>query len=266
MDLVHLSKHHGLGNDFLVLLDVTGAVEPDADLARALCDRRRGVGADGLVHAGPGRDGADVSMTLRNADGSLAEMSGNGIRCLGQAVALQRGADRLDLVIGTDAGVRAVTVAPGPDARTASVRVDMGPAKVEPEPALDLRPGTAERVALVDVGNPHLVLARSDLEAVDVTGDGPRLEALVPGGVNVEWCRRRPDGDLELVVWERGAGATAACGTGACAVAAAAAAWHGSTGSVQVHMPGGAVDVGLGETISLTGPATFVATVEVPWS
>ena len=263
MGVVRLTKHHGLGNDFLVLLDPAGTADVDAPAARALCDRRRGVGADGVLVVGPGRDGADVTMVLRNADGSRAEMSGNGIRCVGQAVALDRGVDRLDLVVATDAGLRAMAVAPGPDDRTAAVRVDMGVAKVDLEPSLDALVG---RAALVDLGNPHLVLPRDDLAAVEVRADGPGLEALVPGGVNVEWYRRRPDGDLELVVWERGAGATEACGTGACAVAAADAAWNGGARTVRVHMPGGAVDVGLGEALTLTGPATFVASVEVPWS
>jgi diaminopimelate epimerase len=262
MGVVRLTKHHGLGNDFLVLLDLGGTAAVDASTARALCDRHRGVGADGLIVVGPGGDGADVSMVLRNADGSRAEMSGNGIRCLGQAVALDRDADALDLVVATDAGPRALAVAPGPDARTAAVRVDMGVAKVDLEPSVDALLGPA---ALVDLGNPHLVLPRHDLDSVDVRTDGPALEALVPGGVNVEWYCRRSDGDLELVVWERGAGATEACGTGACAVAAADAAWHGRAGAVQVHMPGGAVEVGLGEALTLTGPAVLVATVEVPW-
>jgi diaminopimelate epimerase len=262
MGVVRLTKHHGLGNDFLVLLDPDGTAAVDAGVARALCDRHRGVGADGLIVAGPGRGGADLTMVLRNADGGRAEMSGNGIRCLGQAVALARGTDRLDLVVATDAGPRALAVAPGPDARTAAVRVDMGVAKVDLEPSIDALVGPA---AMVDVGNPHLVLPRDDLDAVDVRTDGPALEAVVPGGVNVEWYRRRDGGDLELVVWERGAGATEACGTGACAVAAADAAWHGRTGAVRVHMPGGAVEVGLGESLSLTGPSVLVATVEVPW-
>jgi diaminopimelate epimerase len=259
---VRLTKHHGLGNDFLVLLDPTGSAPVDAPLARALCDRRRGVGADGVIVVGPGSHGADVSMVLRNADGGRAEMSGNGIRCLGQAVALDRGVDRIDLVVATDAGHRALAVGPGPDAHTASVRVDMGPAKVDLEPSVDPALG---RAALVDVGNPHLVLLREDLAAVDVRADGPALEASVPGGRNVEWYRTRADGDLELVVWERGAGATEACGTGACAVAAADAAWTGRSGAVQVHMPGGSVEVGLGEALTLTGPSVLVATVEVPW-
>jgi diaminopimelate epimerase len=262
MGVVRLTKHHGLGNDFLVLLDPAGTDDVDGATARALCDRRRGVGADGVIVVGPGADGADVNTVLRNTDGGRAEMSGNGIRCLGQAVALDRGTDRLDLVVATDAGPRAVAVAPGSDPWTAAVRVDMGVAKVDLEPSLEALVG---RAALVDVGNPHLVLPREDLAAVDVRADGPPLEVLAPGGLNVEWYRRRDDGDLEVVVWERGAGATEACGTGACAVAAADAAWHGRSGAVQVHMPGGAVEVGLGESLTLTGPSVLVATVEVPW-
>ena len=90
---MQLSKHHGLGNDFLVLLDPEGTAPIEPAQARALCDRRTGVGADGLLWAGPGTDGADVTMVLLNADGSRAEMSGNGIRCLAQEVAWSRGTD-----------------------------------------------------------------------------------------------------------------------------------------------------------------------------
>ncbi|MDP9452440.1 MAG: diaminopimelate epimerase, partial [Actinomycetota bacterium] len=113
-DAVHLSKHHGLGNDFLVLVDVDRNTTVDAATARRLCDRRLGVGADGLIRVVPATsaaatgdagadraDGADVAMELRNADGSVAEMSGNGIRCLAQAVARHRGVDTLDLAVAT---------------------------------------------------------------------------------------------------------------------------------------------------------------------
>ena len=152
---MRLSKHHGLGNDFLVLLD---DLEPDPALARRLCDRRRGVGADGLIVGrppgaalgsgggpGPGPGVAsegeagtvDVIMVLRNADGSRAEMSGNGIRCLGQAVALDRGADRLELVVATDAGPRALAVAPGPPRRWRWRSWPRGGRRVSPAPGPD---------------------------------------------------------------------------------------------------------------------------------
>nr|MBA2626001.1 diaminopimelate epimerase [Acidimicrobiia bacterium] len=196
---------------------------------------------------------------------------GNGIRCLGQAVALDRRVDGLDLLVGTAAGPRRVRVAPGPDGRTVLAEVDMGVVKVDPGPPPWLPSGTARRAALVDAGNPHLVLEVEDPSAVLVATEGPRLEANVPGGINVEWFTRRGAEAVELVVWERGAGVTEACGTGAVAVAAAVAAFAGgegddsSPGPFRVDMPGGSVEVTLAETASLTGPSVHVADVEVPW-
>jgi diaminopimelate epimerase len=138
----------------------------------------------------------------------------------------------------------------------------MGVAKVDLEPSIDALVGPA---AMVDVGNPHLVLPRDDLAAVDVRADGPALEALVPGGVNVEWYRQRDGGDLELVVWERGAGATEACGTGATAAAHLARSWGLVGDQVRVDMPGGSATVVLdGDEPVLIGPSALIATVEVP--
>src|SRR4051794_8905977 len=114
---MRLSKHHGLGNDFLVAFDQ----DIDAPLARALCDRRTGVGADGLIALAD-----DLRMTLLNSDGSRAEVSGNGLRCLGQAIARRKGVDTLDITVGTDGGDRRMIVKPGPDDRTALVAVNMG--------------------------------------------------------------------------------------------------------------------------------------------
>jgi diaminopimelate epimerase len=259
---VRLSKHHGLGNDFLVLLDLEGRVPVSAALARALCHRRRGVGADGLIGVRRGTGGADATMLVRNADGGEAEMSGNGIRCVGQALARHRGTDRLDAAIGTAAGERLVQVRPGPNRRTSMVTVDMGPAKVDPEPGGVQADRWLHR-ATVDLGNPHLVLHVDDLADVDPARDGPALSALA-GGSNVEWCTARPGGGLDMVVWERGVGVTEACGTGAAAAAAAAHAW-GLGGRGPVHMPGGVVDVEVGDSVKLVGPAVHVADVEVPW-
>src|SRR5579862_6397542 len=129
-DVLHLTKHHGLGNDFLVLLDPVDGLDAAA-LARRVCDRRRGIGADGLLVAHPGMGGADITMELRNADGGRAEMSGNGIRCFAQALwdAGRAPADA-PLRVSTDAGTRTVrrTAAPAPGQLLAAV--DMGPVKV----------------------------------------------------------------------------------------------------------------------------------------
>ncbi|HVL02836.1 MAG TPA: diaminopimelate epimerase, partial [Acidimicrobiales bacterium] len=203
---MQLTKHHGLGNDFLVLLDshLDDAIRFDADLARALCDRRRGIGADGLIRVGPSTVEADVTMGLRNADGSRAEMSGNGIRCLGQAVARARGCDTIDLAVATDAGVRRLHVRPGPDPVTAAVDVAMGPAR--PGPVLSGLPGLVEvtKVATVDMGNPHLVLLVDDPVSFDLAALGPACQDHFDQGINVELVAPVRGGTdiLELLVWE----------------------------------------------------------------
>ena len=283
---MHLSKLHGLGNDFLVLLeDGAGAPVPTdeaglVDLARRLCDRHRGIGADGLivgarpdradgliVGARPDRadGGVDVVMHLHNADGSRAEMSGNGIRCLAHAVVRARGERAGTVVAATDAGLRTLEVAPGGHDGEALVRVGMG--SVAPGPAVP--PGVVERLgearhATVDVGNPHLVVLVDDPLAVDLRAEGPPLEAAFPAGINVEFVAPTADG-LVLTVWERGAGITEACGTGACAATAAAHRWGVVGDRAEVRMPGGVATVELdGDEVTLVGPSEHIADVEVP--
>jgi len=256
MTTLRLSKHHGLGNDFLVLLDEAA----DARLAARLCDRRTGVGADGLLTGtSGGPDDADLTMVLFNADGSRAEMSGNGIRCLAQAWARSHGPG--DLRIATDAGVRVVQVEATEEPAVISARVDMG--KALPGPDLGQLVLEASRSVTVDMGNPHLVLLVDDVLPVDVDTDGPFIEKGVEGGINVEWITATGPDRLELRVWERGAGHTLACGTGACAAAHAAHTWDLVGERVTVTMEGGDVQVELGDTITLVGPATHIADVEV---
>jgi diaminopimelate epimerase len=265
---MRLTKHHGLGNDFLVLLDLAGTQPITAELAVALCDRRLGIGADGLIRVSAGRDGADVTMELRNADGSVAEMSGNGIRCLAQAVFQSRLAEPPLLRVDTPAGRRTVTAVARVDDRTQRFSVDMGQAKVgadEPEWVT----GAVLRATRVDVGNPHLVLHWGDEELPgrdELVAVGSRVDALTPGGANTEFVRPGPGpGELTMVVYERGVGPTLACGTGACAVAAAAQQWELSGSTATVHMPGGSVGIELGDPVLLVGDATSVATVYTPW-
>jgi diaminopimelate epimerase len=262
---VRLTKHHGLGNDFLVVAtsEVPGDAAP-AELARRLCDRRRGIGADGLLFLGPGTEGADARMVLHNADGSRAEMSGNGIRCLAQAVVRARGLTAADLVIETDAGPRRVAVQPGPDASTILASVSMGPVRSGRPPARwhEVPPAPGRPVAHLDLGNPHTVVAVDDVSEVDLVAVGRVL-----ADVNLEVVAAGPEPDaVTMRVHERGAGITEACGTGACAAAAAAAAWGfvSAEREILVHMPGGDAKVQLGEEVVLTGPATFIADVVVP--
>ncbi len=261
---MRLTKHHGLGNDFLVALDVDDVRPLDGGDAVALCDRQRGIGADGLIRVTAGTGGADVTMTLFNADGSRAEMSGNGIRCLTQAVFQAGLAMPPTLSVMTDAGVRTVTVHDPVDLSTQRISVDMGPAKVgDDEP--DWLDEGIERAARVDLGNPHLVLLGGP-GAPDVSALGPHVNALVPGGINVEVVQvGATPGTLDMTVFERGVGVTLACGTGACAAAAAAHAWDQVPAQVVVRMPGGEVTVELADTVTLTGPSTSVARIDTPW-
>lgn len=263
---VHLSKHHGLGNDFLVYDLAQG--EPGAewaDLARRWCARGTGIGADGLLLLGV--DGTRLTMRLHNADGSPAEMSGNGIRCLVQAAhhALGNGPGTV-YEVATGAGPRRAEVTAHAGEHTVEVRVEMGSVSDLPEPggwsALGCDP--IRPVRHVSLGNPHSVVGVEDVRAVDLA----RLGGLVPH-VNLEIIEPGPGPhDVTMRVHERGAGITLACGTGACAAADAAYAWGlvpRSAPEVTVHMDGGTARVAIGEDRSavLTGPATWVGTVTV---
>ena len=250
-----LSKHHGLGNDFLVSFD-----RGSAELARLWCDRRRGVGADGLLVVGT-EAGFDARMTLFNADGSRAEMSGNGIRCFAQAVARQR--ESFDsLRVLTDAGERVVQMWPTSDDLTILASVSMGRAEPIDAPAnwAELGVDPLRPVVHLSLGNPHSVVAVDDVDLVPLL----ELGQLVPN-VNLEIVAPGPEPDaITMRVHERGAGITEACGTGATAAAYAAARWglvDRGCREITVHMTGGDAKVVLGDELTLVGPATYVATI-----
>jgi diaminopimelate epimerase len=264
-----LTKHHGLGNDFLVVFHPpTADDETLAAWARRWCARHRGIGADGLI-VGESAAEASAQMVLFNADGSRAELSGNGIRCFAQALAMRR-ADVLPVAMSilTDAGVRAVEMAPTEDPATVLATVEMGAVTDIDEPAgwaaLGCHPDRP--VAHLGVGNPHTVVGVDDVNAVDLLDLGSRLP-----DVNLEIVEAGPEPDaVTMRVHERGVGLTDACGTGACAAAAAASRWGlvSAAPEIVVHMPGGSATVTLDRPapgrVMLTGPATYVATIEVP--
>jgi len=269
MTTISLTKHHALGNDFLVLLDareVTVTTVDLAKMARQLCDRRRGIGADGLLLAAPA-DGYTARMTLYNADGSRAEMSGNGIRCFAQALAADRGSLDDQLIL-TDAGDRIVTMSATEAPDTISARVDMGAVTALDEPTgwrtLGCHPDRP--VMHLSLGNPHSVVGVDEVGVVDLLELGGKVPQ-----VNLEIIEAGPETTaITMRVHERGAGITEACGTGACASAFAARSWGlvpGGSPEVTVHMDGGTAVVGFDATepgrVSLTGPATYVFTVEV---
>jgi diaminopimelate epimerase len=274
MSTVHLSKLHATGNDFLVYDSLSLADERIGSLER-LCDRHRGVGADGLLILRPGSDGADCSMVLFNADGSRAEMSGNGMRCLAW-VAVRAGlGDGKQLVVDTDAGRRVVDVECDEHGDVVVATVDMGPVTFDPQTipleapsAFDLEVtyhGVEYRGDAAGMGNPHLVLFVDDPANTRVTTHGPNLECddRFPNRTNVEFVNVSGPDELTMRVWERGVGETLSCGTGACA-AAAVAHRRGLVGTmVTVKVAGGDLAVELGDTIRLGGPVVHVFDVDV---
>lgn len=271
-------KMHGAGNDFVVLEPAeAGADAGWAALARRVCDRRFGVGADGLILALPSDDAA-LRMRIFNPDGSEAEMCGNGIRCLVKFALDRDPAARAAgaLRVETPIGVLDARASLGEDGLVARVRVGMGVPRLEPEalgaltgaapPVLDLPIGTdgGEHLAtLVSMGNPHAVLFVSEpVEAFPLERVGPAIERhpLFSRRTNVEVVRVLGPSRIEMRVWERGVGETLACGSGACA-AVVASRLHGLAGDrVEVALPGGTLGVewdGEGEAL-LEGPAVKV--------
>ena len=186
------TKHEGAGNDFLVVLDPDDAFRFSVAQVRLLADRRRGIGADGIIRVGPGRDGADLSMQLHNADGGEAEMSGNGIRCLAQAAVDGGLVSSPRFTVATPGGTRTVEYTPGDTPGWATARVDMGPARLGPDQPQEF---DDRRARTVQVGNPHLVLLGPDTAAVDIAELGPKLQAAFEGGINVEWITPGRDED-----------------------------------------------------------------------
>ncbi len=258
-------KGHGTENDFVVVPDPDGALELTAARVRALCDRRRGLGADGVlrvVRAGVVEDrpgGVPPSawfMDYRNADGSIAEMCGNGVRVFAHYLVEAGWADAGEVSVGTRSGVRSVVTRPGGE-----VTVDMGPASCTGESSTTVG-GCRLGGAVVDVGNPHLACVTDiDLDALDLRAAPSYDPEVFPHGVNIEFVRRVNPERVRMRVYERGVGETRSCGTGTVAAAVAALRADGAdTGSRTVDVPGGTVRVDVTDSTSkLTGPAVLTA-------
>lgn len=260
---MQLTKHHGLGNDFLVLLDRDDEVVIDENTARAICDRHRGVGADGFIRVTRGRSNP-FRMELHNEDGTRAEMSGNGLSCLAQAIVLAGHVDAGTVRVDTDAGERVVTVEHTDQAHRHRMRVAMGTPRITGARDEWVDDGIL-RAVHVDVGNPHIVCHVPDPDAhIDLVELGERVNEATPGGTNVELVTPGEGGSIVMLVYERGVGPTEACGTGAVAAAAAAQSWGLAPPTVTVTQPGGDAVVELGEPAYLTVPVEAIARVEWP--
>lgn len=285
-------KAHGAGNDFVLLPDFDDTLFLSPALVRGLCARHTGVGGDGVIRLTPGRAGTDVFMDYWNADGSVAEMCGNGVRCVAKYVADRGMVDGDVIRVDTRDGVKAVEVAARhPDGLVARVRVDMGnpmstgPKKVDVSPSRLVGcpwspplgvPGTGElavtaeqrftEVTTLSMGNPHAVVVVDDVEQAPVAAWGPVIEHddAFPRGTNVEFiCVPARDRVIGRI-WERGVGETQASGTGASAMAAAAHVLGLTERQVTVELPGGELVVDwTDETLYLTGPAIEVAEGEL---
>ena len=266
--MIALTKHHGLGNDFLVCETAQlGSDVPWDAYAVQWCDRRRGVGADGLLLLTI-LDDTELSMVLHNADGSRAEMSGNGIRCLAQAAfAAQGRAEAVTYTVHTDAGLRTVAVTPvGPATVEASVSMGAVSGLAEPEGWATIGADPMRPVVHLSTGNPHTVVGVEDVRLVDLLALGRKVPQ-----INLEIIEAGPEPSaITMRVHERGAGITEACGTGACVSAWAAMQWglaHPANGEILVHMDGGDARVRLNEPepghVTLVGPAVLIAHLQI---
>jgi diaminopimelate epimerase len=274
------TKMHGAGNDY-VYVNAFEEKLPEEDLPRiaiAVSDRHTGVGGDGLILICPS-DRGDFRMRIFNADGSEAEMCGNGIRCVGKYVYDHGLTARTELDIETLGGVKKLRLFPGPDNRVSAVRVDMGEPEFRPEKipvnatgvdAFGLRAETPDdtwTLHCLSMGNPHAVTFVEDTASLDLPRIGPKLEnhALFPRRCNIEFARVLDRSTVEMRVWERGSGETLACGTGACATAVACIKLGLTEERVDIRLRGGTLSIewhGNGPVL-MTGPAVEVFSGEI---
>jgi len=270
------TKMHGLGNDFVVVYGEQELPSNASELAVKLCDRFFGIGADGLVYILPSAK-ADFTMRIMNSDGSEAEQCGNAIRCVAKYVYDHGLIDRTEMTIETlGAGVQKLrlTVEEG---RVANVRVDMGepildglrvPTTVDQQPVVN-HPievdGREFRFTAVSMGNPHCVIYVDDAVSFDLGTWGPKLEVhpLFPRKTNVEFATVNSRNQIDMRVWERGAGPTLACGTGACATLVASVLNGSADRSATISLKGGDLFIEWDEHdnhVYMTGPAEVVYT------
>jgi len=268
---MNFAKYQGIGNDFVLIADPSDDIRLSPEQVRALCDRRFGIGGDGVIRVAPGSGESDFFMDYSNSDGSVGEMCGNGIRCLAAFARAEGMTDATTIRVGTRAGLKVVELQD--DGR---IRVDMGapifvpaevPVRGEGSDALhtklELEHGILEAASL-SMGNPHAVLFVEDLAGTPVASLGSVIEhhPAFPNGVNVEFVHVSSPDRVDMRVWERGSGATLACGTGACAGAVAARLLRATNDKVTVGLPGGELHVEWAgslddeKSVFMTGPAT----------
>ncbi|MBV9123941.1 MAG: diaminopimelate epimerase [Planctomycetes bacterium] len=277
---MRFTKLQGTGNDYVYVDCISSPPPRDPPaLARVISDRHFGVGSDGLILICPS-ERADARMRMFNADGSEAEMCGNGVRCVAKYLYDHDLARKPQLLIETGRGVLVLDLEVQ-QGKVQRVRVDMGapileadriPTTLPGNPPLEVPltwPGTVFNVTCISMGNPHCIIFVHDITDELVLGVGPQMERYpaFPNRTNVEFVKvNRPD-DVTMRVWERGSGETMSCGTGACAVAVASSLTGRTKRRLMIHVPGGDLDLDWSETdnhVYMTGPAVEVFQGEWP--
>jgi diaminopimelate epimerase len=267
MDKLQFAKMHGLGNDFILIDNREERLEQIDLLARRLCRRRFGIGADQLLLLEKSQI-ADYRMRIFNPDGSEVEMCGNGIRCLARYIKDKGLCANDRLLIETKAGTVKI------NREKDQIKVDMGEPILEGEKiplsqkgeiisAPLVLDGMQFNITCVSMGNPHCVILMDDLQGFAVAEYGPQIEhhALFPKRTNVEFVRVLNQGQIEVKVWERGAGETLACGSGACASVVATVLNHKTQRTVDVNLPGGTLHICWSADdnhVYMRGPAEYV--------
>ncbi len=255
--MLEFIKAHAFGNDFLYVRLEAVSTSEGPKVARVLCDRHAGAGADGLILYRPTPGGA--AMHLFNADGSYSEVSGNGVRGLAAVVARERNLEPASspaatrILIETDAGIKELAFVDRTGDRLV-FRANMGQPTNLSRSRIDVRGEQVDAVVL-RVGNPQCVILEKDLDEARYRALGPLLEhhAVFPEGSNVEFAQVEAPDRVRILIWERGVGPTLASGTGACAAAVAAIAYGGASQPVDVVSPGGTQRVEWTDSLYLTG-------------
>lgn len=259
----NVAKGHGTENDFVIVLDRHGLLNPSDEDVQLLCNRRTGLGGDGLLRVIPGSHLDEWSgdpelwfMDYRNADGSLAEMCGNGVRVFARYLIEEGLVSGPTIPVGTRAGLRTVTLE-----RSGDLTVDMGRVRVDSESSPVTLGERSWAAVPADVGNPHTVCFVDDVDELDLSRAPAYAAERFPAGVNVEFVQVLAPGHVRMRVHERGVGETRSCGTGTVAAAAAARARLGGE-QWRVDVPGGTLQIELEPGVNgqidqayLTGPA-----------
>lgn len=274
--IIRFSKMHGTKNDFVVFHDLDQKIALSPEQVSRLCDRREGVGADGVIVVRPS-EGADFFMDYINSDGTIAEMCGNGIRCLAKYVYDNSLTGKKTLAVETRAGIKTLDLIVDKTNRVEKVKVDMGAPIFDPRkipvnitdrnaPILDYPVEVSHHkfyCNLVSMGNPHcIIFAEDNLDYLARTY-GPMLEThpVFPAKTNVEFCKVLGPNRLLMRVWERGSGETFSCGTGACATAVASVLKGFTKGETTVELLGGPLAIywkGNNNSVIMTGKSETV--------